>query len=320
MRDGIRIIATEEHFPSPYGDASFAQKSEQERVEEAVKMGKEHIAAMDSTGVDVQVLSPGSNRKHSVGKEDIDFCANTNRFLYDVVRHNPGRLEGFAIVPMSEPEAAAAELNHAVTNYGFKGLLMNSNANGKFLDDPKYTPIFAEVARLGVPIYLHPCPPGKDLFDILYAGNYSQEVAARMSTPGWGWHIETATSLLRLVMSGLFDRYPKLQIIIGHMGEAIPFMLPRMNRRLTQDLTKLDRTIFEYYRENVHYTFGGFNYTPTFLNLYMQMGVDRIMFSTDYPHDDPNNPGVDFLFSLPICPADRNRIAYQNAEILLNII
>ena len=319
MKDNIRIIATEEHFAPPHNDPSFALKSEQERLETAINLGKEHIATMDPRGIDVRVLSPGTyGRRRLVGKDDIEFCANTNRFLYDIVRHNPGRLEGFAIVPMSDPDSAAAELNHAVKNYGFKGLQLTANVHGKYMDDPKYLPIFDEVNKLGLPIYIHPCPPGKELFDVLYAGNYSDEVATAMSRPGWGWHIEVAVSLMRLVMSGLFDRYPKLQIIVGHMGEAIPFMLPRMNRRLSQDLTKLDRSVPEYYRENVYYTFGGFNYTPCFLNLYSQMGADRIMFSTDYPHDQ-HVDAVEFLFNLPICPADRNRIAYENAEKLIKI-
>ena len=319
MRDNVRIIAIEEHFDPPHNDEAFALKSEEERVQAAINVGKEHIAAMDSRGVDVRVLSPGpTGRKILTGKDNIEFCANTNRFLYDIVRHNPGRLEGLAIVPMSDPAAAAAELNHAVKNYGFKGLFMTANVDGKYMDDPKYLPIFGEAAELGVPIYLHPFAPGKELFNLLYAGNYPDEVADMMARPGWGWHIEVAVSLMRLVMSGLFDRYPKLQIIVGHMGEAIPFMLPRMDRRLSQDLTKLDRSVLEYYRENVYYTFGGFNFTPNFLNLYSQMGADRIIFSTDYPYDQDVD-AVEFLLGLPICPADRNRIAHENAEKLMKI-
>lgn len=320
MKKNIRVIATEEHFESPFDDASFAQKNEQQRTEEAIKMGAKHIADMDAAGVDIQVLTPGSaNRKYLVGKEDIDYTANTNRFLYEMVKHYPGRLEGFAIVPMSDPEAAADELVRAVTEYGFKGLQLNSNINGSYLDNPSLEPIFKQAAKLDIPIYLHPALPSKDLFNMLYASDsYSKELAGMMSRAGWGWHIETGLSLLRLVMSGLFDRYNTLQIMVGHMGEALPFMLPRIETRLSKQLTKLDRSVSEYLRGNVHYTFGGFNFLPTFINLYMQMGADRIIYSTDYPHADQIE-SVNFLHNLPICEADIHRIAYKNAEKLLKI-
>jgi len=317
MKDNMRIIATEEHFAPPSNEEAFAQKSEQERVEEAVITGQKHVAAMDAVGIDVQVLMPSSvHRKTLLGKEDIEFCENTNSYLYDMVRHNPGRLEGFAIVPLSDPEAAAAELGRTVAEYGFKGVMLASNVGGKYLDDPKYTPIFEQAVKLDVPVYLHPATASKELFELLYAGNYSNDVATLLSRSGWGWHIETGLSLVRLIMSGLFDRYKSLNVIVGHLGEAVPFMLQRMELRLPQQLTKLERTIAEYLRENVFYTFGGFNYLPPFLNLYMEMGADRIMFSADYPHNK-EDVAVDFLMNLPISDADRRRIAHENAERLI---
>jgi len=138
------------------------------------------------------------------------------------------------------------------------------------------------------------------------------------STSAWGWHIETALHVLRLILSGAFDRYPRLQLIIGHMGETLPFMLPRLDIRLSPQVTKLDHPIGTYLRENLHYTFGGFNYIPSFLDLLLQVGVNRIMFSADYPYGSRIQART-FLDQLPISPDDKEQIAHGNAERLLRL-
>ena len=135
---------------------------------------------------------------------------------------------------------------------------------------------------------------------------------------GWGWHIETAVHVLRLIMSGAFDKYPKLQIIIGHMGEALPLMLERIDNRMSQKVTGLKRRTADYLRENVYYTFGGFNFTPTFLNLLLEVGAERIMFSADHPHGSMAKARA-FLEQLPVSTADREKIAHGNAEYLLRL-
>jgi hypothetical protein len=134
----------------------------------------------------------------------------------------------------------------------------------------------------------------------------------------WGWHIETATHILRIILSGAFDRFPGLQLIIGHMGETLPFMLPRLDQTLPPQVTGLERTIGAYLRENISYTFSGFNYTANFLDLLLQVGVERILFSADYPYSSMAEARA-FLASLPVAPNDRQRIACGNAEILLRL-
>ncbi len=168
-----------------------------------------------------------------------------------------------------------------------------------------------------MPIYLHPTVPHKPVADALYGG-FSPSVSGVLASSGWGWHIETAVHLLRMILGGVFDRHPKLQVVIGHMGEGIPFMLPRMNRNLTPQLTKLARPFGDYLRQNVHYTFGGFNFAPTFLNLLLEIGVDRIMFSADYPYGSMEE-AKSFLQHLPVSEADRERIAHGNAERLFGL-
>jgi hypothetical protein len=136
-------------------------------------------------------------------------------------------------------------------------------------------------------------------------------------TVAWGWHIDTATHVLRLVASGAFDRYPRLQLVIGHMGEGLPFMLPRIEFTLSQ-VAKLERPVGDYFRENVHYTFAAFNWVPTFLGLLLQVGVDRVMFSTDHPYGSMAQARA-FLDQLPVSATDRHRIAHTNAERLLRL-
>jgi len=149
-------------------------------------------------------------------------------------------------------------------------------------------------------------------------GNFSAEVTNRLATSGWGWHIETAIHTLRLILSGAFDRYPRLQIIIGHLGEALPFMLPRIDRQLPMAVTKLQRPISAYLRENVYYTISGFNFTPPFLDLFSEVGAHRIMFSADYPFGSMSE-ACQFLEQLPVSPSDKERIAHGNAELLLRL-
>ena len=169
-----------------------------------------------------------------------------------------------------------------------------------------------------VPLYLHPAPPPQQVIAASYTGNFAPEVTSVLSTRAWGWHIETATHVLRLILGGAFDRYPHLQLIIGHMGEALPFMLPRIENSLSIQVTKLERPIGAYLRENVHYTFSGFNFTATFLDLFLQVGVDRIMFSADHPFGSMAQARA-FLDQLPVSTADRERIAHGNAERLLRL-
>lgn len=143
-------------------------------------------------------------------------------------------------------------------------------------------------------------------------------MTATLAVSAWGWHIETAVHLIRMILGGVFDHYPKLQIIIGHLGEGIPFMLPRLNRNLPIEMTKLARPIGAYLRENVHYTFGGFNFPATFQNLLLEVGLERIMFSADYPYGTMTEARA-FLEHLPVTSADRERIAHGKAARLLGV-
>jgi uncharacterized protein len=282
-------------------------------------IGEGRIAKMDAAGIDMQVLSltsPGVEQLDAA--EAVALAREVNDHLAEAVRRHPDRFAGFAALPTAAPEAAADELERMVHEHGFLGALINGHTRGRYLDDSFFWPILERAEALGVPIYLHPTPPPRAVVEASYAGNYAPGVTGLLATAAWGWHIETATHVLRLVLSGAFDRYPGLQLVIGHLGEGLPFMLPRLEMALPEEATKLDRSVGDYLRENVHYTFGGFNWTPAFLDLLLQVGAGRIMFSTDHPYASMTQARA-FLDRLPVSPADRARIAHSNAERLLGL-
>jgi len=286
-------------------------------LEQVREVGEGRIAEMDAAGIDVQVLS-----LNSPGVEQLDaaeaavLAREANDFVAAAVERHPTRFAGFAAVPIAAPEKAADELERTLREHGFKGALINGHHRGRYLDDQFFWPILERAESLGVPIYLHPTQPPQQVVAASYGG-FAPEVTYMLANAGWGWHIETAVHVLRMILGGAFDRYPNLQIIIGHMGEALPFMLSRVDI-MTPAITRLQRPISAYLRENVHYTFSGFNFTSTFLDLLLQVGVDRIMFSADYPYGSMAQARA-FLDQLPVSVADRERIAHGNAERLLGM-
>jgi predicted TIM-barrel fold metal-dependent hydrolase len=334
-REKLRTITLEEHFMSPaYMEGPGRELAERARsagahsplsvmnahlIDQLLDLGELRIGEMDAAGIDVQVIS-----LNSPGVEQLDpkpaqtLARQSNDVLGEAVRRHPDRFAGFAALPVQTPDLAAAELERTVREYGFKGAVINGHMRGRYLDDPTFWPILERAQALQVPIYLHPTPPPQPVIQASYTGNFPAQVSAQLAASGWGWHIETAIHILRIILSGAFDRFPRLQFVIGHLGEALPFMLPRLDHNLPVQLTKLERPIGAYLRENLFYTFSGFNYLPNFLDLQFQVGVERILFSADYPYSSIQAARV-FLDQLPISPMDRHRIAHGNAEALLRM-
>ena len=324
----MRTITVEEHFVTP-GFVAGPGKGFLDRfrnsgprgaiiAERLFDIGEKRIAEMDAAGIDMQVLSLNSPGVEQADPDEAIACAReANDFLADAIKRHPTRFAGFAALAIQAPDEAAKEFERCVRQLGFKGANINGHTRGRYLDDAFFAPILACAEALAAPIYLHPTVPHKPVADALYGG-FSPAVTGVLASSGWGWHIETAIHLLRMILGGVFDRHPKLQVVIGHMGEAIPFMLPRMNRNLPPQVTKLARPFGDYLRQNVHYTFGGFNFAPTFLNLLLEVGVERIMFSVDYPYGSMEE-GKSFLQHIPVSEADRERIAHGNAEQLFGV-
>ncbi len=323
----MRTITVEEHFASP-GFLTGAGKEFREEArrrgprgveifEQLSDVGAGRLAAMDAAGIDMQLLSinyPGTEQLDAA--EAIPGAREINDFLAGAVKQHPARFAGLAVLPTAVPDKAAAELQRRIGE-GFKGAVINGHNRGRYLDDKFFWPIFEAAEALDVAIYLHPTRPPKPVIEALYSG-FAPEVNNSLSASGWGWHIETAIHVVRLILGGVFDRFPKLQIAVGHLGEGLPFMLPRLDRNMPPALTKLQRSLGDYLRQNVHYTFGGFNFPATFLDLLLEVGVERIMFSVDYPYGSMAAARA-FLEQLPVSAADRERIAHGNAEKLFKM-
>jgi predicted TIM-barrel fold metal-dependent hydrolase len=311
-----KIIALEEHFSAP-----FLRENQHAKLNKLTgrlaDIGDKRIADMDEAGIDVQVLSlasPGTEQMEP--GEAVKTARLVNDYVEDAIKRNPSRLAALAALPTSAPDRAADELERTVKEYGFKGAVINGHSRGRYLDDKFFWPILERAELLKVPVYIHPTVPPKPVIDAYYAGQFSKDVTFSLSTAGWGWHIETAVHVLRLILSGAFDRYPELQIIVGHLGEAIPFMVNRLDVMLPVKLTGLERPISYYLRKNVSYTISGFNFVPPFLNLLFQVGIERIMFSSDYPYSSMSD-ARSFLQSLPLSNDDKEKIAHINAERLM---
>jgi predicted TIM-barrel fold metal-dependent hydrolase len=324
----MRTIAVEEHFVTPAfvegPGKDFLDRFRNSGPRGAViagrlfEMGDKRVAEMDAAGIDMQMLSLNSPGVEQAEPADaIAGARDANDFLAAAIKKHPTRFAGFASLPIQAPDEAAKEFERCVRQLDFKGTNINGHTRGRYLDDPFFSPILACADALQVPIYLHPTVPYKPVADALYGG-FSPAVTGILAGSGWGWHIETAVHLLRMILGGVFDRHPKLQVVIGHMGEAIPFMLPRMNRNLPPQVMKLARPFADYLRQNVHYSFGGFNFAPTFLNLLLEVGIERIMFSVDYPYGAMEE-ARSFLQHLPVSDTDRERIAHGNAERLFGL-
>jgi uncharacterized protein len=208
-------------------------------------------------------------------------------------------------------------LERAVRSLGFKGAMINGTTNGHFLDDPAFLPILERAVALDVPIYIHPAVPPAAVREAYYTG-FDQAVNFVLSTAGWGWHSEVGIHALRLILAGVFDRLPSLQIIIGHMGEMIPFMLARIDNVLTPVAKHLQRAVPEYFLQNFSITTSGFFTDPPLLLALQIMGAERIIFSVDYPFST-NEQGRAFLDRASISPAEKEKISHLNAERLLKL-
>jgi predicted TIM-barrel fold metal-dependent hydrolase len=314
----VRIIAIEEHYASEPAVRITAGAGPEGLEARLRDLDEGRIADMDAAGVAVQVVSltqPGAQ-----GYPAADAAARAraeNDRLAEAVARHPDRLAGFAALPTADPAAAAAELERAVGELGFKGAVVNGHTEGRFLDDARFWPLLERAEALGVPLYLHPAPPPAAVVEAYFAG-FSPAVSTLLGTTAWGWHIETGLHVLRLALAGAFDRFPRLQVVVGHLGEALPFMLARTNAVLPPATTGLQRTMAEYLRENVHVTTSGFFSVPPLLNTLLELGADRLLFAVDYPYST-NARGVAFLEAMPVSAADREKIAHGNAERLLGL-
>lgn len=316
----MRVIALEEHlFPADVAAAAGLDLGlpDDPRTAALVDVGPGRIAAMDAAGVDVQVLSCVS---HTVQAQPpvraVDLARRFNDRTAAVVDSAPDRYRAFACLPMSAPSAAADELKRAVTDLGFVGAMIFGPTGGVFLDDPAVRPVLAAAQELEVPVYLHPAPPPPAVF-AAYFGGLDTPVADALATAGWGWHAECGLHVLRMVAAGVFEELPGLQVVVGHMGENLPFSLARAHAVVGAALHhRID--VAATVRSHVHVTTCGYETVPPLVCALAVFGADRVLFSVDHPYGDGASATA-FLRDAPLSPGDRALVAHRNAERLLRI-
>lgn len=284
-------------------------------------LGEGRLRRMDEDGIDMQVLSLSFPGVEMFGSEGTAIAKTINDELSHTVRRYPARLSGFATIAPQEPEAAAMELERAVMKLGLKGAVVNGHIQGEYLDDPKYWVIFEVAEKLDVPIYIHPKMPPPDMIKpyLAYPG---------LASAMLGFSAEASLHAMRLILSGVFDKYPKLKIILGHLGEAIPFWLWRIDSRWMEE-KMADPSSATYYkdfqkspsqcfRENFYVTLSGMYWETVLQFVCTALGSDKIMFATDYPYES-SKQAVQFMESVQINQDDKEKICYLNAEKILRL-
>ncbi len=275
------------------------------------------IEDMDKNSITKQILSAPVCSGLLPKGEAATVVKEANDELAQNVSLYPNRLGAFAVLPWSDPDAAAKELERAITELGFQGAILTGRPTGKevFLDDKQFTPVLEVAEALEAPIYVHPAPPMTSVQKCYYDG-LGPRLSARLALYGWGWHHETGIQLLRMILSGAFEKFPKLQLIAGHWGEMVPFFLSRLDQALPQKVTKLTRSITDTFRQNIYVTPSGIFDEPQLKFCIEVLGAERILHSVDFPFIG-NEGAESFITNASICEDAKEQIAYLNAEKLL---
>jgi 2,3-dihydroxybenzoate decarboxylase len=302
-------------FASMWG---FYLSSDSERAtflrSRLVDLGEQRLADMDAAGIDQQVISltaPGTQIFDAA--RGTAFATLANDQLADACREHPGRFYGLTAIAPQDPEAAAAEIERGARELGFKGVILNSHTHDEYLDDPKFWPVFEAAQALDTPIYLHPNSPSRGLIGPFLDAGLDGAI--------FGFGVETGLHLLRMIIAGVFDRFPRLKLVVGHLGEALPFWMSRLDymhaatvrsNRYPQ-VRKLEAEVSDYLRRNVWVTTSGMAWAPAILFVRDVLGADRVLYAMDYPYQYV--PGeVTVHDDLPLSPAEKKAIFQTNAE------
>ncbi|MCL4676598.1 MAG: amidohydrolase family protein [Pararhodobacter sp.] len=315
-------IALEEHFMHPDFFEYFGKTAINispalfgKAREALLDFGERRLAAMDLIGVEKSVLSLAGPGVQAEKRTDTAtrLAHQVNDFLAAEMARNPTRYGGFAHLAVQDPTAAADELERCVRDLGMQGAMINGQTGGTYLDDDRYAPLWERAADLGVPIYIHPNNPPEQVH--MYHDH------PELFGPVWSWTVETATHALRLVFAGVFDRYPNARLILGHMGETLPFLLWRLDSRWeisNRGAMTLEMPPSEYFKRNIWVTTSGVCADAPLRCTLDTMGEDRVLFAVDYPFEHPAEAG-DWIEAAPITDAQRRKICFDNAAGLLRL-
>jgi len=329
----MRVVTLEEHLTVPavvakIDKAAIARRGfkpgrkiapgRQNPGELLPEIGEKRFKSMDDAGITTQVVSnSGPGPDLMPGQTGIDLAREVNDYIAAAVTKHPKRLAGFAALPMASPDACGTELKRAVKDLKLVGAMIHGSSDGKFLDHPSFDGLLSAAEELDVPIYIHPSIPTPNVFEAYYAG--LPDGADRVvSTAGWGWHSEVAIQIVRMTMAGTFDKHPKLKMIIGHMGEMLPVMIARLDDVGAADIDHLKRKPSQTIVDQVWITTSGIFTQPPFIAALQTFGIDRILFSVDYPFAR-DAQGRKFLNEVALAPADMAKLCHGNADALLKL-
>src|SRR3954469_10018181 len=308
----MAVIAIEEHFTSPQLRKLIAPRPGPIQIMLDDMTGR-RIKDMDEGGIDIAVLSENNPAAHNLPPDkSVALAKQSNDFLYEMIQANPKRVAGFTALPLPDPKAAADELERGVTKLGFKGAMIMGTTRGQFIDDKKFWPVFERAAKLDVPVYIHPSPVKPALVEAFF-----KDHGAGFQGSPLGFGLETLTHTFRLITSGLFDQYPTLKIIVGHLGETAPYTLWRTEHNLAK-VVKLPKSFSDYYKTHFWLTTSGAFSNSALACAIAEMGVERIMFAVDWPYIN-NALGTKWLKAAPISDKDRALIFEGNAKKLLKM-
>lgn len=309
-----KLIGIEEHFLTSEIRGAWASSAigDEGEIEDRLdNLAQQRLALMDESGVDIQVLSVTTPGLHNLEPaESVNLARRTNNLVATTIAKYPARFQGFAVLPTSSPDEAALELERSVTSLGLAGAMVS----GRTRDHPDFLPMFNTAAKLGVPFFIHPQIPQRAVRKVYYSG-FGEPVDTAFAAFGLGWQYEAGIQFVRLMLAGVFDRFPNLRIILGHWGEVVLFYLERLNSLAR--VAKLQRPIAEYFQRNLYVTPSGMWSQPYLQRTLEIVGTERILFSTDYPYQyRPGGAGRSFLEEANLPPENKDLFAHGSWERL----
>lgn len=316
------LIALEEHFFSQ-GILNALDDTYQEQFksipglrDKLSDLDQLRLSEMEKGKISMQVIS------HACvpGAPSTQQCREGNDQLAAACKKHPDRFAGFAVLPMADPEESARELERTVKQHGFVGALIDNRVHEKYYDGPEYDCIWKQAQQLDVPIYLHPVWPSENMRE-QYTGNFTDGASRSLGASGWGWHVDCGLHVLRLHAAGVFDRFPKLKIIIGHFGEMLPFQLQRVHN-LSVRWGDIKRDLKTVWAENIWITTSGVWSLDPLRCILHNTPIEHILFSVDYPFEKNEN-GLKWMKELEgsglVTQEQLELIAFRNSEKLLKV-
>jgi predicted TIM-barrel fold metal-dependent hydrolase len=318
----MRIVALEEHMLTPaFAEACHslsiapAQRLLAQMEPALLDIGEARLRAMDDAGISMQVLSLAAHGIDALSPEDASWIAeDANNRIASAMRLYPDRFSGFATLALNRIDHTVDEARRAVEELGFCGLMLQGRTNGVFLDDEQFSPVWAMAENLGVPVYLHPSLPPPNVMQAYYSG-LPERAGRLLSIAAWDWHAETGLDILRLIVSGIFDRFPGLRVIAGHLGEHLPSSIARAGGILDVLASQLRRPVEEYFHHHFWLTTSGYFTASSLQQAVETIGIDKMLFSVEYPFSSTQR-GMRFLHALRLEPKSRELLAHGNADQL----